>query len=43
VQPPVTRTIGLIQRSGRTLSPAAAAFVALLQAAQPLRPRRGKR
>ena len=42
VQPPVTRTIGLIQRSGRSLSPAAGAFVALLQAAQPLRARRRK-
>ncbi|MDB5859320.1 MAG: transcriptional regulator, LysR family-like protein [Ramlibacter sp.] len=28
--PPVTRTIGLIQRAGRTLSPAAAAFATLL-------------
>jgi DNA-binding transcriptional LysR family regulator len=40
VQPEVTRTIGLIHRSGRTLSPAAAAFVQLLRKAQPLRARR---
>ena len=36
-QPAVARTIGLIQRSGRSLSPSAAAFVDLLQHAQPLR------
>ena len=30
LEPPVTRTIGLIQRTGRTLSPAAEAFAKLL-------------
>jgi hypothetical protein len=28
--PPITRTIGRIQRAGRTLSPAAQAFVDML-------------
>jgi DNA-binding transcriptional LysR family regulator len=40
LDPPVTRTIGLIQRAGRTLSPAAAAFAKLLVEASRARQRR---
>ena len=40
LDPPVTRTIGLIQRAGRTLSPAADAFAKLLVEASRARPRR---
>lgn len=43
LEPPATRTIGLIQRAGRTLSPAASAFSKLLveasRARTPRRPR----
>ena len=41
LDPPVTRTIGLIQRAGRTLSPAADAFAKLLVEAS--RTRSGRR
>lgn len=41
--PPVTRTIGLIRRAGRTLSPAAVAFAKLLVEASGKRSRQGRR
>ena len=41
LEPPVTRTIGLIQRAGRTLSPAAAAFAK--QLVEVSRPRKRRR
>ena len=40
LEPPVTRTIGLIRRAGRTLSPAADAFAKLLVAASRTRKKR---
>ncbi|MEZ0309363.1 MAG: LysR family transcriptional regulator [Ramlibacter sp.] len=43
LDPPVTRTIGLIQRAGRTLSPAAEAFAKLLVEASGTRARRKRR
>ncbi|MFC5499732.1 LysR family transcriptional regulator [Caenimonas terrae] len=43
LEPPVTRTIGLIQRAGRTLSPAADAFAQLLVAASRSRSRKTRR
>ncbi len=43
LDPPVTRTIGLIQRAGRTLSPAADAFAKLLVEASRTRSGRGRR
>jgi DNA-binding transcriptional LysR family regulator len=43
LDPPVTRTIGLIQRAGRTLSPAAAAFATLLVEASRERQHRRRR
>ena len=43
LDPPVTRTIGLIQRAGRTLSPAAAAFAKLLVEASRTRSGRARR
>ena len=43
LDPPVTRTIGLIQRAGRTLSPAADAFAKLLVEASRARQRRRRR
>jgi hypothetical protein len=43
LDPPVTRTVGLIQRAGRTLSPAAAAFAKLLVEASRARQHRRRR
>src|SRR4030095_14240113 len=43
LDPRVTRTIGLIQRAGRTLSPAADAFAKLLVEASRTRSGRGRR
>ena len=43
LDPPVTRTIGLIQRAGRTLSPAADAFAKLLVEASRTRSGRARR
>jgi DNA-binding transcriptional LysR family regulator len=43
LDPPVTRTIGLIQRAGRTLSPAADAFAKLLVQTSRARQRRRRR
>lgn len=43
LEPPVTRTIGLIQRAGRALSPAAEAFAKLLVEASRARQRRQRR
>jgi DNA-binding transcriptional LysR family regulator len=40
VEPVVTRTLGLIRRQGRTLSPAAQELYALLEAERPLLPSR---
>jgi DNA-binding transcriptional LysR family regulator len=43
VEPRVTRTVGLIRRRGRALSPAAAAFYAMVQAERATRARRSPR
>jgi DNA-binding transcriptional LysR family regulator len=43
LEPPVTRTIGIIQRAGRTLSPAAAAFAKLLVDTSRARERKRRR